>query len=156
MALLARWLRDDILSVAGPEYAIRRDLLDFVVAELRARESACPHRIRPVRTLLEKQRDNLLAFALELDRELAALAQEWQISVTTAREVLHVQSLPTWDPKRWRREAALRATLRGRYHGLTTCRGSPIGLCGPAVWSRTSTAGCAATSSCGGSWGRTT
>ena len=34
VALLARWLRDDILSVAGPEYAIRRDLLDFVVAEL--------------------------------------------------------------------------------------------------------------------------
>ena len=63
------------------------------------RESACPHRIRPVRTLLEKQRDNLLAFAVELDRELAALAQEWQISVTTAREVLQVQSLPTWDPK---------------------------------------------------------
>ena len=118
VALLARWLRDDILSVAGPEYAIRRDLLDFVVAELRARESACPHRIRPVRTLLEKQRDNLLAFALELDRELAALAQEWQISVTTAREVLQVQSLLTWDPKRWRREAALRATLRGRYHGV--------------------------------------
>ena len=36
VALLARWLRDDILSVAGPEYAIRRDLFDFVVAELRA------------------------------------------------------------------------------------------------------------------------
>ena len=35
VALLARWLRDDIVSVAGPEYAIRRDLLDFVVAELR-------------------------------------------------------------------------------------------------------------------------
>ena len=118
VALLARWLRDDIVSVAGPEYAIRRDLLDFVVAELRARESACPHRIRPVRTLLEKQRDNLLAFAVELDRELAALAQEWQISVATAREVLQVQSLPTWDPKRWHREAALRETLRGHYHGV--------------------------------------
>ena len=38
--------------------------------------------------------------------------------LTTAREVLQVQSLPTWDPKRWRREAALRATLRGRYHGV--------------------------------------
>jgi hypothetical protein len=118
VALLARWLRDDILSVAGPEYAIRRDLLDFVVAELRARESACPQRIGPVRTLLEKQRDNLLAFAVELDRELAALAQEWQICVTTAREVLQVQSLPRWDLKRWRREAALRETLRGRYHGV--------------------------------------
>jgi len=118
VALLARWLRDDILSVAGPEYAIRRALLDFVVAELRARESACPHRIRPVRTLLEKQRDNLLAFAVELDRDLAALAQEWQIRVTIAREVLQVQSLPTWDPKRWRREVVLRETLRGRYHGV--------------------------------------
>jgi hypothetical protein len=31
---------------------------------------------------------------------------------------LQVQSLPTWDPQRWRREAALRATLRGRYHGV--------------------------------------
>ena len=118
MALLARWLRDDILPVAGPEYAIRRDLFDFVVAELRARESACPHRIRPVRTLLENQRDNLLAFAVELDRDLAALDQEWQISVTAAREVLQAQTLPTWDPKRWRREAALRAALRGRYHGV--------------------------------------
>jgi hypothetical protein len=118
VALLARWLRDDILTVAGPEYAIRRDLFDFVVAELRDRESACPHRIRPVRTMLENQRDNLLAFAVELDRELAALAREWQISATTAREVLRVQALPTWDPKRWRGEAALRATLRGRYHGV--------------------------------------
>ena len=34
VALLAQWLRDDILSVAGPESAVRRDLLDFVVAEL--------------------------------------------------------------------------------------------------------------------------
>ena len=126
VALLARWLRDDILSVAGPEYAIRRDLFDFVVAELRARESACPQRIRPVRTLLENQRDNLLAFAVELDRDLAALAQEWQISLTTAREVLQVQSLPTWDPKRWRREAALRATLRGRYHGVLRRRAGAL------------------------------
>jgi hypothetical protein len=39
-----------------------------------------------------------LAFAVALDRDLAALAQEWEISVTTAREVLQVQSLPTWDP----------------------------------------------------------
>jgi hypothetical protein len=118
VALLARWLRNDILTVAGPEYAIRCDLFDFVVAELRVREPACPHRIRPVRTLLENQRDNLLAFAVQLDRDLAALAQEWQIGEATAREVLQVQALPTWDPKRWRREAALRELLRGRYHGV--------------------------------------
>jgi hypothetical protein len=118
VASLADWLRHDILTVAGPESAVRRESYDFVVAELRAREGACPHRIRPVRTMLANQRDDLLAFAAELDRELAALAREWQIGVTTAREVLQVQSLPARDPERWRREAALREALRGRYHGV--------------------------------------
>ena len=118
VALLAHWLQYDILSVAGPKYAIRRDLFDFVVAELRARESACPHQIKPVRTMLENQRDNLLAFTVQLDRDLENLAQDWQISMATAREVLEVQCLPTWDPKRWSRVATLRETLRGRYHGV--------------------------------------
>ena len=104
--------------MAGPEYAIRRDLLDFVVAELRARESACLHQIKPVRTMLENQGDNLLAFAAQLDRNLENLAQDWQISVATAREVLEVQCLPTRDPMRWSRVATLRQTLRGRYHGV--------------------------------------
>src|SRR5205823_2689269 len=92
VAVLARWLREDILSVAGPESAIRRLLYDFVVAELRAREPACPHRIRPVRRLLENQREHLLAFAVGLDRDLEALAQRWQIERATAREVLEVQA----------------------------------------------------------------
>jgi hypothetical protein len=118
LALLARWLRHDILAVAGPGYAIRRGLFDFVVAELRARESACPHRIKPVRTMLENQGENLLGFAEELDRDLAALAQEWQISEATLRQVLQVQALPMRDPKRWQRDVALREALRGRYHGV--------------------------------------
>ena len=116
MALLAQWLRDDILSVAGPESTVRRDLLDFVVAEL------CPGdglsgSDQAVRTLLESTRQPF-GFRCGPDGELAALAQEWQISVTTAREVLRMQSLPMWDPKRRRCEAALRETLRGRYHGV--------------------------------------
>jgi hypothetical protein len=118
VALLARWLREDILSVAGPESAIRGALYDFVAAELRAREPACPHRIKPVRQLLENQREHLLAFAVGLDRELADLARRWRIASATAREVLEMQALPMSDPRRWRREAALRATLRGRYHGV--------------------------------------
>jgi hypothetical protein len=120
VGLLARWLRDDILSVAGPEHAVRLELLDFVAAELADREPACAHRIRPVRVLLENQRENLLAFAAGLDRDLAALARRWQIGATTAREVLRMQALPMRDPERWRREAALRATLKGRYHGVST------------------------------------
>jgi hypothetical protein len=118
VAVLARWRREDILAVAGPESAIRRGLYDFVVAELRGREPACPHRIKPVRQLLEDQREHLLAFAVELDRDLAALAQQWQIGSATAREVLEMQALAMSDRSRGRREAALRTTLRGRYHGV--------------------------------------
>src|SRR5262249_5870076 len=53
VALLVRWLRQDILAVAGPDHEGRCALYDWVVAELRRREEQCPHRIRPVRTLLE-------------------------------------------------------------------------------------------------------
>jgi len=67
---------------------------------------------------LSLQRDKLLAFAAKLDDDLTAVAQDWQIGVTTAREVLQVQALSTCDPSRWRREAALREILRGRYHGV--------------------------------------
>jgi hypothetical protein len=118
VAVLARWLRDDILSVAGPEAAIRGALFDFVVTELRAREPACSHRIRPVRQLLENQREALLAFAVALDRDLADLAQQWQISPVTARAVLELQAMPACDRRRWPREAALRVALRGRYYGV--------------------------------------
>lgn len=116
LALLVHWLQYDIFSVAGPECAFRCELFDFVVAELHAREPACPHQIKPVRTMLENQRDNLLAFTAQLDRDLENLAQDWQISTATVREVLEVQYLPSRDPKRWPRVAALRETLRGRYH----------------------------------------
>jgi hypothetical protein len=63
-------------------------------------------------------RNQNLGFAEELDRDLAALAQEWQISEATLRQVLQVQALPMRDPKRWQRDVALREALRGRYHGV--------------------------------------
>lgn len=116
VALLARWLRQDILVVAGPDYATRRELYDFVVAELRVREPLCPHRIGPVCRLLENQRDDLLAFARQLDLDLAALASEWQAAPAVLRELLHVQALPLCSPRRWQRDAAVRQQLAGRYY----------------------------------------
>jgi hypothetical protein len=118
VALLLHWLRQDVLAVAGPDAATRGQLYDFVVAELRAREPLCPHRIRPVRRLLEKQREQLLAFAAPLDRALAALARECQAPPALVREALHVQALAAGDPRRGPREAALWRQLRGRYHGV--------------------------------------
>jgi hypothetical protein len=118
LALLARWLGGDVLSVAGPDYAARCALYDFLVAELRARESLCPHRITPVRTMLENQRNDLLAFARQLDDDLAELAQEFAVPVALVRELLTVQALHPAQPARWHKEAALRAQLRGRFWAL--------------------------------------
>jgi hypothetical protein len=119
VALLRNWLRQDILSLAGPDQPTRRALFDFVIAELRARASECPERIKAVCQSLENQRQALLAFAAPLDDALAAVAAQWAVPVATARELLVVRALPLHNPRRWPQEAALRRQLGRRYHGLS-------------------------------------
>lgn len=116
VALLLGWLRHDILAVAGPCYADRRLLYDFVVAELRSRASRCPHRLGPICRQLEKQRDELLAFAGVLDEQLEHLGQELQVPVDLLRQLLGVLAREDRDPRRWTEEVAIRQRLRGRFH----------------------------------------
>jgi len=118
VALLVGWLRHDILAVAGPCYTERCQLYDFVVAELKARASKCPHRLEPIGRALENQRDDLLAFTRRLDEDLEQLGQELQIPAELARCVLKTQSRDERDPRRWAEEAALRTQLRGRFHAV--------------------------------------
>ena len=119
VATLLKWLREDVLSLAGPDHATRRELFDFLVAELRSREPLCPRRIEPVVRALANQRDDLLAFASQLDRDLAVVAAEFQVAVETARAVLNVELLGPDDPSRWPREDALRSQLGSRYFSLS-------------------------------------
>jgi hypothetical protein len=116
---LLDWLREDVLSLAGPNHATRRELFDFIVAELRLRQPLCPHRIEPVVRALANQRDDLLAFAAQLDQDLAVLAAEFQVATETARDVLKVELLAPENPLRWHREATLRSQLGSRYFPLS-------------------------------------
>ena len=50
---LYRWLKNDILSLVGPSYQDRRELLEFVIEQLSLREESGLHRIGPVRKYLE-------------------------------------------------------------------------------------------------------
>jgi hypothetical protein len=118
VALLLGWLRHDVLTVAGPCYADRCTLYDFVVAELKSRASRCPHRLGPICRQLENQRDDLLAFARVLDAELERLGQEFQVSAELLRRLLGVLARDERDPRRWTEETALRARLRGRYYDV--------------------------------------
>lgn len=119
VALLAHWLHYDILAVSGLAYADRCTLFDFIVAELQAREHLCPYRIGPVRKLLKNHRDEILAFAAQLDVDLTALAKEFQVPVDTVRELLTIQVLDQRRPQRWQKQAALRQQLRDRFHSLS-------------------------------------
>ena len=130
VAMLLDWLRQDVLAVRGPDYAGRRALYDWIVAELRAREAQRPHRIRPVRCLLENHRDELLAFAKQLDQDLRTLAEDYAAPATLVAEVRRVLSLPANGPERWRQEQVLWQRLGS---GLAGLRAAVTALLGQVV-----------------------
>ena len=111
IALLARWLRFDLFAVSGVAYADRVALYDFVVAELQTRIPLCPHRLDPVCTLLKNQRDNLLAFAQQLETDLMDVAKQFHLPVDYVRAVLDLQAIDPGRPQHWQREAHLRRQL---------------------------------------------
>jgi hypothetical protein len=118
VAALAEWTRNDILSLAGPSLPARRELFDFVVEELRAREAFNSHRIRPVRRMLEGQRDNLLAFAGILDERFAELAIRWDVPLPFVHAICELQGLDRNLPAYWQREGQLRKKLRHKFHAV--------------------------------------
>src|SRR5262249_22784823 len=119
VALLAQWLREDILSVAGADSSGRAELYDFVVAEWGQRVPLCDHHLRPVWTFLKNQRQELLAFVVALDHDLAGVAAAQQVPVPVAWGLLNTQTLSVWDEQRWQQEAVWHKRLGAKYHALT-------------------------------------
>jgi hypothetical protein len=113
--LLADWLQEDILSLAGPDLATRRELFDFVVQELARREGLCPHRIGPVRRTLAGQRDNLLAFAGALEEEFAALAQQFDVPAYWVQQLCQLKGRDPKGPAYWQHRGSLLARLGGKF-----------------------------------------
>ncbi|MBV8883620.1 MAG: hypothetical protein JO235_06415 [Chroococcidiopsidaceae cyanobacterium CP_BM_RX_35] len=102
--ILIQWLSHDILALADPAWEERQELFDFIVAELSQRENLLAHHLRPLRTALKNQRDDLLAFAQVLDEKLVEIAQRFDTLLYLVRAVclLHRKkrsSCPYWQ--RW-------------------------------------------------------
>lgn len=118
IAVLVEWLKNDILSLHGPDYCTRCELFDFVVTELQSLEPFCPHRIRPVRRSLENQRDDLLAFACLLDKKIVDIAKLLKIPTHLA----HSACLLLAEDKRsnlyWLRKDELRQKLGEKFYPL--------------------------------------
>jgi hypothetical protein len=115
---LVHWLGHDVLALTGPALATRRELFDFIVAELAAREPEDPRRIRPVRVALQNQRDDLLAFAGVLDAKLADIAHAHAIAEPLVREACVLSRLPTTSLAYWQGWNRLRAQIGSKLCAL--------------------------------------
>jgi len=112
------WLFDDILAIAGPPHADRQALFDFVVAELRQRLDSAGDACQRIGKLLANHRDDLLAFVVQLDHELAMLAQRFEVPLSLVRDLLqHLATSPN-HPDYWQREAQFHQGAHGRLHEL--------------------------------------
>ena len=85
--VLAEWMQNDILCLAGPPLPARRELYAFVCQELQQREPLCPHRIGPVRRMLKSHQENLLAFAGVLDERFDDVAQRLKVPLPLVHAV---------------------------------------------------------------------
>ena len=119
VGLLIRWLKQDVLGVAGPSYADRWMLYQFLLEEFRRLQPECEHRIKPVATMLKNQAKRLLAFAQSLEEQFQSLSEEYSVSVELVRRLLGVQTLELTNPHRWPEECRLREWLGDRFYPLS-------------------------------------
>jgi hypothetical protein len=108
---LTHWLQKDVLHLAGPSLAIRRELYDFIVAQWQAREHWDEPRLRPVRIALQNQRDSLLAFAGVLDKKLSVIAQARGVGEALVRQACLLHGLPKTSRAYWQGWNRLRGPL---------------------------------------------
>jgi len=114
--VLAQWMREDILSMAGPDLRTRRALFTFVIEQLEEREPQCAHRIGPVRRMLENHRDNLLGFAEVLDGRLETLARELNVPCWLVHAVNEWTGLDAGTDAYWDRRSELCRKLADKFH----------------------------------------
>ena len=97
---------------------MRQELLDFIIAELRERESLGHKRIRALRQALSNQRAELLAFAQVLDQKLVDIAQRFQIPLELVRAVCILTKKNPSTAAYWQQWNQLHHLLPNKLHLL--------------------------------------
>ena len=118
MSTLLNWLHNDILSVTGPDFKNRQELLTFVVDELKSKEYLSSHRIRPVRRLLERQGKEILCFSQVIDKELQQLSQVHQVPLSLVRKLFELYGIPKEKNAYWEGIELLRKEIGERFYGI--------------------------------------
>jgi hypothetical protein len=118
ITVLARWLRQDVYAVSALPYADRCALFDFILAEWLTRAPLCPKKLDPIATLLRNRREQLLAFAAQLDQDLIRLAAQFDVPPSIARNLFDLEQFDKRHAKHWQQELVLRRQLRDRFYPL--------------------------------------
>jgi len=114
--VLADWMGQDVLALAGGGLAERRELYDFIVMELQQRQDLCPHRIGPVVRTLRNHQTRLLAFVEVLQEKFSDIARRFGVSLTTVRALCEVEALDQRSALYWQRRAQLQTRLKDRWY----------------------------------------
>ena len=118
--ILYDWVEKDILSLIGDQKEDRKDLFDFVIEQLKIRENLCFHRIKPLITFLENNKENLLKFVDQIDSGLEEMANDFKFSLFHVRELYQLQKCTFLDSVRWKKEAFARAYFKEKFHAIET------------------------------------
>ncbi|MEO0648159.1 MAG: hypothetical protein AAFZ17_18760 [Cyanobacteria bacterium J06650_10] len=124
--ILLQWFEHDVMTLAGPELAVRQELYDFVVSELKQRAGKSYPGIRKLRTALYNQRDQLLAFAGVLDQKLAAIAVNFELPLQAVRDVCLLHRKPNTSNAYWERWNQLHSQLSDKFHGVMEAVGEVL------------------------------
>jgi hypothetical protein len=116
--ILSDWMRDDVLCLAGPDLATRRELFDFIVEQLEKCEPLSK-KIRPVRRMLQNQRDTLLAFVSTLEKRFAELADQLGIPVYLVHAVCELHKENQNQPSYWERRDNLYKKLKNNFYRIS-------------------------------------
>ncbi|MDJ0596231.1 MAG: hypothetical protein QNJ72_40675 [Pleurocapsa sp. MO_226.B13] len=113
--ILLYWLRNDILSLAGEDYSVRIELMNFIIEELELREDKKHKGIRAIRVALSNQKTDLLAFAEVLDEKLEKIAQNFQISHSQVRKVCLLMKKSLSTNRYWQKWNQLYQQLSAKF-----------------------------------------
>jgi len=118
--ILYSWLKNDILSLVGPSYADRKELLQFVIQQLMAREALCLHKIKPVHTYLNNHSDNLLEFVPIMEMYFDEIAKEFEVPLDDVLSLYQLKGLPVASMKRWQEHDILRCRLGQKFYWISS------------------------------------
>ena len=123
---LLGWFSHDVLALAGPPLAVRQELFDFIVSELKQREDERYPAIRKLRKALRNQRDQLLAFSGVVDQKLAEIAEDFELPLRAVRDVCLLHRKHNTSNAYWERWNQLHSQLSGKFYDVMAAVGEAL------------------------------